>query len=500
VSIFFGDNKAHEGHGRQSLHSGAFSLAARAINAAIQVGSVLFLARLLSPEDYGLVAMVLAVTGFAPVLVDLGTRDAVVQRERISEGEISSLFWLTIAIGTAFTLLVAASGPVLARLYDEPRLTSIALVSSLIFITTALSCQHHALLRRAMMFQQIALIEIVANVLGAACAIGMAFYGLGYWALVVRPLVTAFLVAVGVWLRSRWIPIRPVITGGVKDMLKFGAHLTGFCMTDFVARCSDRVAIGMRSGAKSLGYYQQAMLVYDNVLELTVALHGVAVASLSKLRDNVTELRRLWGKGLSTLAFYGMPAFGLLAVTSQDLIVLLLGNKWASAGLVLSVLALRGIPHVVERTVGWLHVAAGRADRWARWGVFAACAQIVALFCGLPFGPMGIATAYAICMYVLVVPAITYGGRPLGITATDVVGVIIRPLSGALIAAGIGFALRYTALTETSAIARLALLTLIYALCYLTIVVGLLKVRTPLHVVMSLARNFLPRRLAALAS
>ena len=500
MSRFFGENKPQEGHGRQSLHSGMFSIAARGINATVQVGSVLFLARLLSPEDYGLVAMVLAVTGFAPVFVDLGTRDAVVQRDHITEAEVSTLFWITMAIGSACTLLVAASGPLIARMYHEPRLVSIALVSSLMFVTTALSCQHSALLRRAMMFREIAVIEVGGNLLGAACAITMAFCGFGYWALVVRPIVTTFLIAIGVWFRSRWLPAKPAISAGVKQMLRFGAHLTGFCLTDFVARCSDRVAIGMRSGAKPLGYYQQAMLVYENALELTVALHGVAVASLSKLRHDLGELKRLWGKGLSTLAFYGMLGFGLLSVIGHDLVVLLLGSKWESAGVLLSVLALRGIPHVVERTVGWLHVAAGRADRWARWGVFAACAQIVALVCGLPFGPMGIVTSYVICMYILVVPAIAYGGGPLGIGAADVLKVIGRPMGGALLAVGVGMGLRYTILAESHALVRLIVLSLAYGASYLFIVAGILKVRTPLQVAVSLVRNFLPPRRAALAS
>ena len=500
MNTYFDENKVQEGHGRQSLHSGVFSIAARAINAVVQVGSVLFLARLLSPEDYGLVAMVLAVTGFAPVLVDLGTRDAVVQRERITEGEVSTLFWITMAVGCGFALLVAASGPFIARMYGEPRLTTIALVSSLAFVASALTCQHHALLRRAMMFHQIALIEVAANLLGAACAITMAFYGLGYWALVIRPIATTLLVAAGVWLRSRWVPAKPAITEGVKEMLKFGMHLTGFCMTDFVARCSDRVAIGIRSGAKPLGYYQQAMLVYENMLDLTVALHGVAAASLSKLRDNLTELRRLWSKGLSTLAFYAMPAFGVLAVTSQDLIVLLLGNKWSNAGILLSVLALRGIPHVVERTLGWLHIAAGRADRWMRWGVVAAFAQIIALFCGLPFGPMGVVTAYVLCMYALFVPSIAYSGSPLGIGTADVIRVIGRPLTGALISAGLGFVLRYTLLADMSGPTRIVLLALAYFISYFIIVVGIFKVRTPLHVLFSLLRHFLPARFATLTS
>src|SRR5439155_695535 len=215
--------------------------------------------------------------------------------------------------------------------------------------------------------------------------------------------------AAGVWWQCRWLPSRPTQTGGVKEMLKFGLNLTGFTATDVTARSSDRVAIGYRIGATGLGFYQNALFVYDNLLEvLTGQLHGVAVAGLSKLRGDLGELRRLWAKALSTMTFFAMPAFGLLSVTAPDLIVLLLGRKWSNAGILLGVLALRGIPQSVERTLGWLHVTAGRTDRWMRWGVFAGGAQLLALLSGLPFGAMGVVTALVIAMFILFVPAIAY--------------------------------------------------------------------------------------------
>src|SRR6266852_27232 len=117
MSVYFEDHKPQAGLGRQSVRSGAITIAARAINSAITVGYVLFLARLLTPEDYGLVAMVTAITGFAPVLVDFGTRDAIVQRPRITEGEVSALFWIAIAVGCGFALLLSGSGSLIASFY-----------------------------------------------------------------------------------------------------------------------------------------------------------------------------------------------------------------------------------------------------------------------------------------------------------------------------------------------------------------------------------------------
>lgn len=497
---YFDDHRIEEGHGSRSLRGGAVSVIARGANAFIQIGSVLFLARLLSPEDYGLVSMVAAVTGFAPVLVDLGTRDAVVQRGRVTRGEVSALFWITMTVGGAFALLVAAAGPFIAWFYGEPRLTTIALVSSLTFLASALVCQHQALMRRAMLFRALGTIETAANLVSAAGAIAMALAGWGYWALVLRPIATTFLIAAGVWLRCGWVPTRPTMTPAVREMIGFGLNSTGFTMTDFLGRSVDRVAIGYRSGAVSLGYYQNARFVYDNLLEVLVAAtHGVAVASLSKLRENPGELRRLWAKALSTLAFYAMPAFGLLAVVSQDLIVMLLGKRWENAGVLLAILALRGIPHSIERTLGWLHVSAGRTDRWMRWGLVAAVAHLLALFLGLPFGPMGVVVAYVVCMYILFVPAIGYAGQPLGIGARDVVRAVGPQLVASLGSAGFAFLLGRLLLTQSDSLTRMAVLSVAYLLSYLILAVGVFRLRMPLFVMLSLLRDVLPRRFAHLA-
>jgi PST family polysaccharide transporter len=499
ADVYFEENKAHEDHSGRSLRGGAVSVAARGVNAFVQIGSVLFLARLLSPEDYGLVAMVTAVTGFAPILIDLGTRDAIVQRPRVSRGEVSALFWTTIAIGMVFTTLTALCGPVIARFYGEPRLTAIVLASSFTFVACALSVQHYSLMRRNLMFQELAFVDVISNVLSATTAVAAALLGAGYWALVVRPIATPTFLAVGVWIRCRWLPGKPEFSAGVKESVRFGLNITGYCLTDFAGRSSDRVAIGYRTGASGLGQYQNAMFVYDNLLDVLVyPLHGVAVASLSKLRDDLGELRRAWGKALSMVAFFAMPAFGLLASTSQDVVVVLLGSKWESAGLLLSVLAFRGIPHSIERTLGWLHVTAGRSDRWMKWGLFATAVQVAGVLAGLPFGPFGIAVAYVATMFLLFVPALAYAGRPLHIHAGDVVRIVWRPLVASLAAAAVAFAMRWTLLPDMHPFLRAVVLGTAYLSAYLALVLGVLNVRTPVLATRTLVRGYFTARAAQL--
>jgi len=488
---YFGENKPSEDFSGRSLRGGVVSLAARAVNALVQVASVIVLARLLSPEDYGLVGMVSAIIGIVPLLIDLGTRDAVIQQPHITQGEVSTLFWMTFALGGVFAGLVAASGPLIAGFYGEPRLVVVAAVSSLSLFGMSLSYQHQALMRRAMMYRDLAMIDIIGNVVATGIAIAMAFRGWAYWSLVIRPVIVSVVTTFCVWWKCRWLPGRPAFTKGVKEMLKFGLHWIGFSGIDFAGKFGDRIAIGYASGALGLGYYQKACLAYDNCLDLmTTPLHTVAAVGLSKLRDNLEELWRSWSKALSTLAFFAMPAFGILAVTSRDVVVLALGQKWAPASILLSVLALRGIPHVIDRTVGWLHTAAGRADRFMRWGLISTIAQLVALFAGLPFGTMGVACSYVVCTYILFLPAIAYSGAPFGIGVKKVLQVIGPQMIGALAATALGFLLRNTVFAETPMVLRTIYLVASYSVVYLLIVVGLFGVRTPLQVGRSVLRSY----------
>src|SRR6185295_2063787 len=177
---YFDDATPSSDLNRRSLRGGAISMVAQGVNVIVQVTSTIILARILMPEDFGLVAMVSAIVGFASIFVDLGTRDAVTQRGSVDEGEISALFWITCAVGRAFTAITVLVAPLLARFYDEPRLTLIALALSLTFALPALYFQQQALMRRAMLFRSLALIDIGANLASTVAAIVLAYQGYGY--------------------------------------------------------------------------------------------------------------------------------------------------------------------------------------------------------------------------------------------------------------------------------------------------------------------------------
>jgi PST family polysaccharide transporter len=490
---YFRENKAYAGLGRASVRGGATLVAGRGMNVLVQFASTILLARLLSPHEFGLVAMVTALVLFAPILVDLGTTDASTQKARITHVEISTLFWLNITIGCTLTVLFAAGSGLIGAFYGEPALTGIALISSLTFIMTAVSIQHYALMRRAMEFRRIAIIDLSSNAISSVVSVVLAFSGWGYWALVAKPIVQLGLTAFGAWMSCPWLPGRPRLSSEAKELVSFGLGVTGFTVMDTLSRSADRIALGYFYGASSLGYFQNAFLLYVNVLNIVAEpMHNIGVSSLSKLRDNVPELRRSWSAALSSMTFFCAPAFAVLAVTGQDFAVILLGQKWAPAGPLLCVFAIRGIANSVERTMGWLHVVAGRSDRWLRWGVFSAACHLVALTAGLPFGAMGVAIAYTVAMFCLFVPALVYAGRPIGIGVSDVLSAIGPQMGSAIIAVALGLTMQRLFLREFSELARFIVSIPICVTTYLAMVLGVFRITGPLKLASSLLRDFGP--------
>src|SRR5215472_466871 len=495
VGAYFEEHKESRDLGRRALRGGAVSVAMQYGNGTLQIVATIILARLLTPEDFGLVAIVTVLTSFAPMLIDLGLGDATTQRSKITRSQVSSLFWLSSGSGLAIAVVVAACSPLIAWMYREPRLETIALYSAVTFILWGMSNQHVALLRRTMQFARIAKIQILSTLVGVAIAIFMALCGYGYWALVVRPIATSLCIATGTWFVCPWRPGFPVFDSEVKSMVRFGLHVVGFSVTYTVARSTDRIGLGLFYSPDVVGYYQNAIGLYDNsIFSTLIQLHTVGSTALSKLQSTPVALRQKYEAALSVLAFFAMPTAAILSVTAQDLTVILLGEKWRAAGLLLSIIALRGIFQVVEGSQGWLHLSIGRADRWRNWGIVSLVVQVVAVLGGLPFGVTGVAVAVVMTSLFLAIPSIGYAGRPIGIGAALVIRSIGPQLIGAISTAAGGWWLQTTALAHYPSFVRILLSAGFCISIYLIIVVGIFRLTEPVKVAVAVVQDQLWRK------
>jgi O-antigen/teichoic acid export membrane protein len=491
VDTYFEDLKVSADLGLLAKRGGAASVMGVYASGVLQIAGVIILARLLTPEDFGLAAIVMVLTRFAPLLIDFGTADATIQKNKITQGQSSALFWLNSGIGLAIAVGLAVCSPLIAWLYHEPRLEPVAIISGITFVFTGISGQHLSLLRRTMQFVTIAKIQFLSALAGLLLAALVAKSGYGYWALVARPILSAACVAAGAWLACRWRPSRPVFDAETKSMIRFGMHVLGFTITSSMMRVADRIALGLAYPPRDLGYFQNAQNMYENAFLVPVEqLHGVGSASLSKLRSHPDALRQKYEATLSALAFFIMPAAATLFVTGQDVTVMLLGETWRSSGMILSIVALRGFVEFIEMSQSWLHISAGRADRWKNWGFVTAIVRIIAILGGLYFGAKGVAIALVVAGWLIAFPSVSYAGRPLGIGAAQVIRAVGAPLFGATIALTTGWWFQAIFLADSSVLPRIIFSALLCVSVYLLIVVGLLRNTRSISVVGRLVQDF----------
>src|SRR3984893_3071591 len=209
-----------------TISSGAVTMSSQGAKFLLNLVSTMILARLLTPRDFGLVAMVMTVTSFLRVFKDAGLSIATVQREKITHAQVSNLFWINIVVSTVSTLLLVAAAPVVARFYHIPRLVNITLFLSVTFIISGSTIQHQALLKRQMRFKALALIEVGSMAVGVLVGVAMAVLGYGYWALVRSSLSMETAGLVLTWSVSRWRPQLPARRSGIGPLVSFGVHRT----------------------------------------------------------------------------------------------------------------------------------------------------------------------------------------------------------------------------------------------------------------------------------
>ncbi len=210
----------------KTIRGGLARLLAQGTNFFLRVGSLMILARLLGPKDYGLVGMVTAFTGVLTLFRDFGLSSAAVQRATVTEEQISTLFWINLLVGALLGILTLAMAPFIAAFYHEPRLFGVTAVLASGFLFNSAGIQHSALLQRQMRFTALAVINIVSLVVGTAIAIGGAMAGYGYWALVAMTVTTPVASTAGFWLTTAWIPGMPHRRAGIRSMIRFGGTIT----------------------------------------------------------------------------------------------------------------------------------------------------------------------------------------------------------------------------------------------------------------------------------
>jgi O-antigen/teichoic acid export membrane protein len=429
---------------RKSVRGGAAIVLNQGVVMGLQIVTTIVLARLLSPADYGLQAMVLTLTGFFSLFRDAGLSVASVQRETLSREQVSTLFWINQAIGVSLMIVVAASAPLVAAFYKDPRLYWITIASATIFFLHSLSIQHRALLDRAMRITTSVKIDILACTIGAAVAIVMAALGYGYWALICQNIALPLVGTLAVWIAMPWMPGKPRWTPELRSMVRFGSTVTLNSFIVYVAYNAEKVLLGRYWGSAPLGLYGRAyQLTNLPVQQLTGSMGSVAFPMLSRLQGDPVRLQRSHLKVHSLVVSLTVPVVITCALFADEIVRLMLGPKWNGAAPIVRYLAPTMLVFALLNPFSWFLRATGRVARSLKAALVICPVVIVGVAVGLHWGPTGVAIGYSAAMVLLYVPMVAWSKYKTGITTADYIDAIKRPLIAGAVSGLAGWAVGY---------------------------------------------------------
>jgi PST family polysaccharide transporter len=394
---FFRTDHLMDTIGGRTARGGVVTMVSHGLKFAVSIVATAILARLLRPQDYGLIGMVAVVTNFIVMFKDLGLSLATVQKAEISPDQISTLFWVNLTLSAITMLVLILLAPGISWFYGDSRLASIAVVSALGFLIGGLTVQHEALLKRQMRFMALSTVALVAMIVGYIVGIAFAWYGFGYWSLVFSQLALLATDAILVWVLCGWRPGLPRRDTGVRSMLSFGGNITAYGTVNYFSKNADNLLIGRFFGPQQLGLYNKAAqlvgLPTDQVHEPVMA---VTVPALSRLSDSPERYRKAYLRIMEKVLMLVLPVVALLIVASDWIVSIVLGSQWKDAAPILVFMSIAGLVQPVINTAGSVLVTQGRGRHLLYWSLITAPLSILSIVVGLPWGALGVAASYSL--------------------------------------------------------------------------------------------------------
>jgi len=367
---------------------------------------IVILARLLTPEDFGIVGLAAIFLGFITTINELGLSAAIVQRKEIDELHLSTSFWASVFAGITLFVIVILASPFVADFFQEDIVQPILIVSAIGLIIGSFIVVHQALLEKSLSFKKLTIAEVCAAVVSGIVSVFLAISGYGVWSLVFGGLFGSFISVIILWKIVAWRPSLRFSFARFKELFGFGSHVMGSRVLNYIDSNVDYLVVGKLLGISALGYYSFAYhLIMFPLNRISTMVTRVTFPAFSTIQDDNDTSRKGYLKVVQYISLITFPMLAGMFVVAPEFVVVVYGAKWAPMILPLQILCLAGAIHSVGHTVGTILLSKGRADIQFKWNVFSAIVLPIAVIIGVNYGIAGVAVAITV-MAVLLFPII----------------------------------------------------------------------------------------------
>lgn len=380
----------------------------------------IILARLLSPEEFGLIAMVTVFTGFATLFADFGLGAAIIQEKEVNNTQLSSIFWINVIAGITLTMVFILASKQIGIFYNRELLVPITKLVAFNFTISSIGIVHRALFSKEIDFKSLAKIEIVSILAGGISAVTLALLNFGVWSLVYQSLITSAVSTIGVWLFNSWRPSFAYNFQEVRKLLSFSINLLGERTINYWVRNTDNLLIGKVLGSSSLGLYSKAYnLMLFPLRNISGVITRVMFPSMAAIKEDRARVGRIFLKVTRVIALITFPMMVGCIIVADNLVITLFGIDWVGMIPILRILSVVGLIQSVVTVVGSVFLSQGRADMQFRLGLIIKPVLIIGIVAGLNWGVEGVAIGYACAVTFAQYINIKWAGNLVGVSYMD---------------------------------------------------------------------------------
>jgi O-antigen/teichoic acid export membrane protein len=411
---------------------------------AVRLAFMAIVARLLAPEDFGLVAMVTVITAVLQVFASAGLSAASVQRPTVSQDQISALFWINLFVGAMLSLLCLIIAPLVVAFYHEPRLFWVTVVMGAGFFFNSAGMQHLALMQRRLRYTALATIEFLSQLVSLGIGVIMAVAGYGYWSLVAAAVSAPIILTACLWVVTAWVPRWPRRNADVISLVHFGGTVTINGVVSYITYSFDKFILGRVWGATAVGQYSVAsQLVNTSTANINMAIGGVLFAVLSRLQHDEERFKGYFLKAYSLIVSMTLPITIFAGVFAEDIIPVVLGPKWIEAVEIFRLLVPAVLVFGLINPLGWFMWSSARHVRCFRISLVIFVLVVSGCVAGLAYGPVGVATGFSAAMVVWLIPHVVWSLYGSNVRPMELLAAAGRPLFSACVAVASAYAVHY---------------------------------------------------------
>ncbi len=385
------------------------SLISKAKNSAIWVtggqiffkifslASLIILNRLLTPEEFGVVAIANVALAIIRLIGNLGITAGIIQRAENLDNYLNSAFWINFALGLSLTVLTLIFSPLISYIYEIEELKLILIYLAFGFILKSFETVPVSILSKELDFKSITIIDISSEIISTIIVVILAFLGFGVWSLIIPMVAISPVKSIFLWMKCKWRPNFKIDFKLCKEVYDFGKHSFISEFVGYLLSNIDYLIIGKFLGQGAVGIYQFAYNWANWPTTNVVWLLGrVAFPTFSKLQNDLDEMRRVYNKMTKFVSVFSVIFYVIILIDTESFVRIIGGEQWLEAIIPLKIISIYGLIRSLGSHGGKVFLAIGKPEILSKYGLITFPIIVLGLFIGVQFGIVGVSIATAI--------------------------------------------------------------------------------------------------------